>query len=67
MNTPNNTYESATGTANCDYTSYCSYRLPCGYCRLTSSQCLVIPQTTINWNGTYCSAFNGLGGQGGAQ
>lgn len=67
MTSLNNTPDQVTGTANPDYTSYCSYRLPCGYCRLTESQCLAIPQTNINWNAPYCTSYTGLGGQGGAK
>lgn len=37
-------------SASITYTDYCSYRLPCGLCRLTNSQC---PKAGTIVNPTY--------------
>ena len=38
MNTTNDTLTNGTSTGG-DYTNACAYKLPCGLCRLTMTQC----------------------------
>lgn len=50
MNTTNDTSTNGTATG-CDYPYICAYKLPCGLCRLTMSECPKnYNQPIITWN-----------------
>lgn len=38
----NKSYDTSTTSTTCiNWTNYCQYRLPCGYCRILEQHCLV--------------------------
>lgn len=51
-----------TETTTFDNSQYCSYRLPCGLCRLTNTQCLKQP---VEIKPTWATTITGTTGTGG--
>lgn len=49
-NVPN---ETTSGSTACNYTNACAYKLPCGLCRLTMTECPKnYNQPIVTWTGT---------------
>lgn len=37
----NKPYDTSTTGVSTNFTNYCSYRLPCGYCKILEKRCLI--------------------------